>query len=325
MYYSPQFIAVDLINTSVNQWSLHPWQGEEIPQQLQASLARCGVLHPPLVVEDSPRTFAIVAGKRRVEFVKKHTALTHLHCLVIAPETPPHAILELILTEQASAGPLSLAEKARFMDMAGRMAVPQELQDIFLRRLQLKNGRSTLTNLRLILEQNEIIIHEIDAGRMQERMVSELLSLPAEIDRLALTVLFKELAMGDGQQRKFFNLIRDIAFRHSLSISDFLQQQDIVAIRNHQQMNIPQKIQHLGTLLQRALTPSSTQAEEAFRQRVKELHLPPGHALSHSPSFERDEVTLSITFQSLADCIDYLGQRYNKSRGSSDSPPALTP
>ncbi len=316
MHLSFQSIAVDSLDTTATQWSLHPWQSEELPPELQASLARCGVLHPPLILADPSGILVIVSGRRRIEFIKKHTALSRVDCLIIDKDAPPHFILDLILTEQASAGPLSLAEKAQFMAMASRMSIPQDIQNTFLPKLQLKSGRSTLTNLRKILDQNEIIIREIHDGRMQDRLVSELLSLPEEADRLALTLFFKDLCMGDGQQRKFFNLIRDIAFRQGSSINLFLQQKEIVAILDHQQMNIPQKIQHLGNLLQHALAPASTRAEEAFMQQVKDLQLPTGHSIRHSPSFEKDEVTLSITFRNFAECVHYLAREPKKTKSS---------
>ncbi len=93
-------------------------------------------------------------------------------------------------------------------------------------------------------------------GRIQDRMVLEILSLPEETDRLALVQLFKNLGMGDGKQKRFFNLIRDIALREGSSISAYLQKKEITAILDHQEMNIPQKIQHLGSLLQHEFTPS---------------------------------------------------------------------
>jgi hypothetical protein len=71
-------------------------------------------------------------------------------------------------------------------------------------------------------------------------------------------------------------------------------------------MNIPQKIDHLGNKLQQDLAPSSTQAEEVFIKQVKSLQLPANHALSHSPSFEKDEITLAITFKNFAECEQYL-------------------
>jgi hypothetical protein len=140
-------------------------------------------------------------------------------------------------------------------------------------------------------------------------MVSEILSLPEESDKLALVQLFKDCGMGDGKQKRFFSLIRDIALREGSTISSYLQQEKIRAILDHEEMNVPQKIHHLGDLLQQELTPSYSLAERDFVKQVKELHLPINYSISHAPSFERDEITLSITFKNIAACKNYLLQK----------------
>ena len=99
------------------------------------------------------------------------------------------------------------------------------------------------------------------------------------------------------------------------SISPFLQQQEVVAILDHKQMNIPQKIQHLGNLLQHAIAPTSALAEEVFANKVKNLQLPANHSITHSPFFEKDEVTLSITFKNFAECVHISSS--SKSKGIS--------
>jgi hypothetical protein len=73
-------------------------------------------------------------------------------------------------------------------------------------------------------------------------------------------------------------------------------------------MNIPQQIHHLGALLLQQTNPSSSQAEEVFIKQVKALYLPKNYAVSHSPSFEKDEITLSITFKNFAECEQYLSE-----------------
>jgi hypothetical protein len=309
MLFSHQYISLDAINLTTTEWNLHPWEYQVLSPELQTSMGRYGILHPPLVLADSAKTFAVVSGARRIKFIKQLNDLSQVHCLVIDKDAPHSFILDLILTEQTSAGPLSLAEKARFIEIACRLSASQDLLNSFLKKMQLKSGRSTISNLMKILEQDEIIIQEIHAGRMQDRMVTELLSLPEEADRQAMTLLFKSLRMGDGQQKKFFNLIRDISFREGYSISLFFKKKAVVEILDHKLMNIPQKIQHLGNLLQHAIAPTSALAEEAFIQQVKSLQLPTSHSIAHCPFFEKDDVTLSITFKNFADCARYLGQQ----------------
>ena len=80
------------------------------------------------------------------------------------------------------------------------------------------------------------------------------------------------------------------------------EKKEITAILNHNEMNVPQKIHHLGNLLQQAMTPASALAEGAFVKQVASLQLPANHSISHSPSFEKDEITLSITFKDFVAC-----------------------
>ena len=115
--------------------------------------------------------------------------------------------------------------------------------------------------------------------------------------------------MGTGKQKRFFNLIRDIAFREGSSITSYLQKKEITEILDHKDMNIPQKIKHLGNLLQHELNPTSSLAEGAFEKQVASLQLPANYAISHSPSFEKDEITLSITFKDFDECAQYLSQQ----------------
>jgi hypothetical protein len=120
--------------------------------------------------------------------------------------------------------------------------------------------------------------------------------------------LFRDLGMGDGKQRRFFTLLRDNAYRVGSTLAAYLDRDDIQAVLKHEQLNIPQKIQHLADYLQQQLTPSLDRAENDFLKQVKELHLPPSHTVSHTPSFEKDEVTLIIKFRNLAECKSYLVQ-----------------
>lgn len=241
-----------------------------------------------------------------MEFIRRFVGACQIDCMVIDSKTPQNLLLHLIVTDQNSAGLLSLAEKARFVNIAARYFTTEEIVHNFFDTLKLKNWRTTIPLMHKILQQDEIVIKDIHAGRLQDKMVSEILSLPEETDRLALVQFFRRLGMGDGKQKRFFKLFRDIAFREGTSISEYMQRKEITDIIGHEEMNIPQKIQHLGVLLQHAIAPSSSQAEQAFIEQVKKLRLPANHSISHSPAFEKDEVTLSITFKDFQECSQFL-------------------
>jgi hypothetical protein len=305
MYLSCRSIPLDSINLTPD-WNLHPWELTAIPPELQADLAVNGIIHPPLVIADSEETFTVVAGAKRLEFLRRSAGPASLDCMVIAKDAPPGFIVNLVLADQSYSSPLSLPEKARFIEIALQVLKMEDFVTTFQTRLRLKGGRSTIANLLKILRQDTLIIRAIHEGRIQERMVADILSLPQEADRMALVQLFLLLNMGDGKQKRFFTLIRDIASRQGSSVWAYLQKTEITAILDHEETNIPQKIQHLGDLLQHELCPASSQAEEIFTKQINSLNLPANYTVAHSPSFEKDEVTLSITFKDFFACKQYL-------------------
>jgi hypothetical protein len=294
---------------STGKWNLHPWDLHVIPKDLQESFLRIGVIHPPIVIKESEVNFEIVSGFKRFQFIQTSSPQDQIDCMVVEQGASSKYLLDIILTDQSSRSALSLAEKARFVEIACRFYTHEEIVENFLARLELKKRRSLIPKLLEMLQQDESIVRAIHSGSLQEKMVFELIRLPEVDDRLALAALYKNLGMGDGKQKRFFSLLRDLAFREGSSIDAYLKNEEIQAILNHREMNVPQKVHQLGDLLQRHLTPSSSNAELDFIKQVKGLHLPASHSLSHSPSFEKDEITLSIKFKDFSTCKQYLGQK----------------
>jgi hypothetical protein len=284
------------------EWSLHPWVSTAISDELRDSFGRIGILHKPILLAKAGGRFDIICGFRRLLFLVSTTEAAVIDCLVLAQATDPAAILDILLTDQALFQPLSLAEKAQFIEICSRFFSHPEIVEGYLESLHLPKRLVTINQLLIILKQDPLMIAEIHAGRLQEKMVSELLRLPGQADQIAMIRLFKELAMGDGKQKRFFTLIRDIAFRQGASITAFLQTPAIQEIVKNPGLNTPQKILHLGNLLQHQHNPAFFRAEGDFVKRVGNLHLPACCTVSHSPSFETDEVTLSISFKNFNDC-----------------------
>ncbi len=284
------------------EWSLHPWDSQTISDALLQSFYRTGIIHKPILLAKEDGRFDILCGFKRLQFALANAQVENIECLVFAKDTKVTVLLDTLLTDQNLYHPLSLAEKAKFIEICTCYLNQQDIILMYLERLQLRKQASTIKELNNILQQDPIMITEIHAGRLQEKMVAELLRLPESSDRLALVLLFRDLAMGDGKQKRFFTLIRDLAFRQNSSISAFLKNPTISEILKHPVLNVPQKLQHLNTYLQHQFCPLSREAEENFARQVQALRLPAQCTVSHSPSFEKDDVTLSITFGNFADC-----------------------
>jgi hypothetical protein len=288
--------------TFTGEWSLHPWDLHTISDSLLQSFRRIDVIHPPILLAKEDGLFDILCGFKRLQFVLANAQVESLECLVFTKNTEVTVLLDTLLTDQNLFHPLSLAEKAKFVEICSRFLNPQDIVSLYFERLQLRKKTSTINELTNILQQHPTIIAEIHAERLKEQMVTELLRLPESSDRIALVQLFRDLAMGDGKQRRFFSLIRDLAFRQDIPISDYLKLDEISGILNHPVLNVPQKLQHLNHYLQHQLCPMSRETEEDFMRQVNALRLSPQCTISHSPSFEKDTIIFSITFDNFSDC-----------------------
>jgi len=227
-------------------------------------------------------------------------------CFVLPDDAARLPVLDLILTDQIHTVPLTPVEKAQFIKIALRYISKEKIIEQFSERLELRKQLSAIDEMLAILDLSEDIITEIHGGRLQNRMILELLRLKHPEDRLTMVSLFKELSLGTGKQRKFFSFIRDLACRNHTSIEDYMDSEEIQRIIGHKEMNTPQKVQHLGSFLQKELTPSSQAAEDRFTTLSKSLGLPENVSLGHSPAFETDEVTLSIRYKNMQECKEIV-------------------
>lgn len=288
------------------EWNLHPWDLRNIPENLLEDLSRTGILNPPLVKAKGTNQYTLISGYRRVQFVKTISGDEKLLCLLVGEHSSIEEILDCILSDQQSRQGLTLAEKAQFLAIATHYLKSEIIVERYLRRMQLKPSVNMLSGLLQILEQPELIIRTIHEGRLQEKMISEIIRLTDENDRTAVVQLFNFLKMGDGKQKRLFSLLRDVAFRDGLSLAEYLQKPEITEIISHQEMNSPQKNQHLIAFLQQQATPAYRKCEEEFNRQVGSLRMPDNYSLSHSPFFEKDDVTLTITFKNMAGCTAFL-------------------
>lgn len=298
-------IPLDSIAFS-SHWNLHPWELYTIADSLSSSFSSAGVIHPPILLARDDNRFEIVCGFKRLLFLFSNLQQPTIDCLILAKSTDPAVILDIALTDQGLARPLSIVEKAKFLKIGCLHLQQRVIVDAFFDRLALDRRPSTLSTLLEILNQHPLLISEIHGGRLQDKVVAELLRLSSAVDRLAMVKLFKKLCMGDGKQRKFLPVIRDLASLNNLSVAEYLETSTIQEILEHPNMNNPQKIQRLASFFLHQINPRSTNAEIEFRQKVNSLKLPQNCSIAHSPSFEKDEVTISITFNNYSQCRDWI-------------------
>ena len=287
--------------SATEKWNLHPWKKTYHTSELKNSIQRVGVLHPPFLQRLKNGKFDIVTGNARITVSRENPGDTHIGCFIAPENIPAESLLDILLLEQTSSRQLSLAEKARFLEIALQYVSEEKIIDDYLPILALPRHHVSIAKTLQVMSLPEEILADIDQGILQEKMVLELLKIKKE-DCLSLSRLFKELRLGSGKQKRIFFALRDLSRRHQTSITGFLKDSEITTILQHMDMNPPQKAHHLGLILDKKLAPHSTQAKNEFKDFTKSLELPGNFHLDHSPSFEKDTLTLTINFQDKPEC-----------------------
>ncbi len=282
-------------------WNLHPFLPQEPPQALCSSIAALGILHPPILIKRPEYKNQLLCGRYRIRaFECSSPSEKSITALVLNSSTSPQQILQYVLADQLLTGSLSSMEKACFFHFGLEHIGIDSTKEIFLSFIggTIQNHRIEKTVLLLDLEPE--LQQGVHDGSIHEKLAFELLRL-GSLDRLTLHSLFKELELGGGKQKRLMTLSRDLAFRQGKTITSLLQEGDYMTIRNHPEMNRPQKAATLLSALQAQLFPQSSAAEEQFKRHVNRMQLPSSCTVSHSQAFEQNEAAITMRFTSLTE------------------------
>ena len=275
--------------------NLTPEDAREPSNALLESIARTGILHPPILREQGGARLEIVTGRRRLIAAQQALHSISAICLVLPAETLPAETLAINLEDTLLRGDITVVEQAIFFQKILAHLDENEAARRFLPALGLEPHRHNLRNLVQLLGLEEHLLGALHAGRLHEGVARELLAMNFP-DRLSLYEVMEILSLSVGNQKKITATCRELAVRHHTSVMALLCRPEIREILDPQETNIPQKTARLMQWLtdQRFLRLAA--AEEEFRIFAAALKLPGGVALSHSPSFEQNQVHLSLPF-----------------------------
>lgn len=275
--------------------NLTPEEAREPSAELLASVARTGILHPPILREQGRTSLEIVTGRRRLLAAQQTLHSISAICLVLPAETLPTETLAINLEDTLLRGNITVIEQAIFFQKILGHLDENEAVRRFLPALGLEPHRHHLHNLLQLLGLEEHLLGAVHEGRLHDGVARELLGLNFT-DRLSLHEVMEILSLSVSNQKKITATCRELAARHNTSVMALLCQPEVREILDPQETNIPQKTAKLMQWLTDQRFPSLATAEQEFRTFAATLKLPNAAALSHSPSFEQDQVHLSIPF-----------------------------
>ncbi|OGQ96374.1 MAG: hypothetical protein A2521_09135 [Deltaproteobacteria bacterium RIFOXYD12_FULL_57_12] len=274
---------------------LAPLLAAEIPENLRRSVTRVGILHPPLVREKKKNTFQVVAGRKRLQAARLLAAQQSCICLILPPTIPEATLFALLLEDNTICRQLTPVEQAIFFQKALHYVDEEEAARLFLPALELPPHPYHIRRLLGLLELEEPLLLGLHNGFLDESAARELGALPFK-DRMTLFEVIQDLRLSVGNQRKLVAICRELATRHRLAVATLLDDQAIRQILASPDANPPQKAANLMAWLSRKRFPNLSEAESNFKKFVGGLQLPGNATITHSPSFEKDTITLSVNF-----------------------------
>lgn len=292
-------IPLKLIDRDDHTFSLLPFD-DEPGKALTRHIVDTGILHPPLLKERENGAYLIVAGRKRLRIAGDLLKWSGCDCLVVDAEVNTLATLALALDEALLHGPISPLQKAVFFKKAIALCPPAEAARRFLPMLGLTPHPFHLQQIITLAELESPLALALHEGRLDDKTALAMIDLSFR-DRLALFDLIDTLQLSVGNQRKIATICRDLAKRGGgTSIHAILAGHDLKEIIDHPDANPPQKTAQVMRCLIRKHSPNLTTAERSFTEMANRLNLPKGLTLNHSPAFEKDELTLTVTFANQA-------------------------
>jgi ParB-like chromosome segregation protein Spo0J len=269
---------------------------------LRESIAGVGLLHPPIIQENFTGSFLIVAGRKRLHILRDSLAAKDCACIILPQDTDQITVFSILLEEKLLKGPLTPVEKAVFFTHILLVSDIDQAAQQFLPRLGLSTSPYHIQKMLALLDLEDQILKDLHNGLLSEKTAHELTRLSFR-DRLALFETIKQLQLSIGKQQKLLLTCRELSGRTRTAIGDILSCAEVHAILNHPQSNPPQKSTNLMTWLSQKRFPRLSAAERKFAEFNTTLNLPPGAVLSHSLSFEKDAITLSLLFKNEKDFL----------------------
>jgi ParB family chromosome partitioning protein len=290
-----QKISLVQIDPEDLTFNLAPFGLEEISDQLRDSISRCGIIHPPLLTPKGQGKFAIVAGRRRLLAARQVLNNEFCDCLILPVETPPAILLTVALQDILRTRPATPLEKAicwqKAVDFLGKDIAEEKFGPQLELTRQLNPAR-----LEKILTLDSEMQESLHQGGLELKTIFKLIDLDQD-DRDALFKIISKLRLSSSNQRKLVDHCLELHRRRNRQIAAILSEAECLEIINHVEANPPQKATMLMNWLTGQCYPRLTEAKKEFRSFVGQLKLPKGVTLEHTPSFEKDNLKMTIDFK----------------------------
>jgi ParB family chromosome partitioning protein len=266
---------------------------------LKESLARVGMIHPPLVQTVSPDgRYRVISGYRRI-LAARELGWDRLGVELASAEEKDLDLFLRALDENLGTRSLNVMEKVLALDKLRNQfgLTEEEVLSRHLPRLGLGSDRKTLALYLSLAGLEEEIRRGLVADELS-RTVAHRLTKRTPQERLTFFRLAHRLRPGKNLQRELFDLLTDIGRREKIAVDDLLAEDEIASLIENDDVPAPQRLKTVREILLRHRYPRFSRVVDRYEQLRRQFRLPPRTTLSPPPHFEGRDWRLAITFRS---------------------------
>jgi hypothetical protein len=260
-----------------------------------ASIQAIGQQNPVLLLEKSSSNKVIVAGFRRLHALRQ-MGVARAHARILSDaECAPIQAFRLAVWDNLSQRTLNALEKARALfGLKHSCAVGDDiLVTDYLPLLGLEPNKRILHQYLSIMGLHRRLRALHNEGSLTLTSIERIASMPREIQD-DLCRVFSNVRLSSSLQRKFFDLVEDVAAIAETGPKEVLNRPEIMAALEASRLSQFQKGEKICDLLHNWRNPRLSQVEEKFSTDKKRLGLPGSVRLSHDPFFENRQLTVEF-------------------------------
>ena len=287
----PITLNLDRIDPDDDRYRLRPVQEVTPGADLVDSLARLGLLVPPLLQDVQGKGLLVVSGRRRIAAARV-LGMAELSCHLLPEKVDHRTFCELFLVHALQGTSLSPAELAVFFARIASSLLPEKDLLSLLPLAGLKAQPWTLEQLRTCLELTPSALQALHTGILPLKSGLRLSGLDHRNQECAIR-LIQRLRLGGSKQKKLIDYAVELTARTGRPLEEIT---DSLLPREEAGENRPQLAIALLAGLEKLVFPRRSRAEQEFGQFTNALDLPGGVRVDHTPDFEDERIFLHLEF-----------------------------
>ena len=268
-------------------------------QRLRASIDEVGVIQPALLRKRQDR-YQIVSGFRRISILRDLGHPDILARVIDEKELGDLQLFSSSLHENLTTRGFNAVEKGIALEkLIHQFQVdPGVVVKKYLPLFNLESDEKILKTYLALAGMEEEIKRYVLKEEVSRTNIRKLATYSSE-DRLALFALFSPLKLGENRLREMLTLLDEISKRDRLTVRQIVTRPEIQAILSHKELTASQRTERMKKILMDLRYPRMHALEETFENKKRDLNLPPGVSLSHSPFFEGKGLKMEFQFETL--------------------------